>query len=74
MRTDKYFFPNLNLQLHQFIILTIISSKNIYIFSIQLLIVVNLSETLQNIVKAISLRINQLLTTFMFLFIIIYIV
>ena len=32
MRTDKFFFPNLNLQLHQFIILTIISSKNIYIF------------------------------------------
>ena len=56
-----------------FSLLAVLSSKNIYIFSIQLLIVVNLSETLQNIVKAISLRINQLLTTFMFLFIIIYI-
>ena len=55
-----------------FSFLGVMKSTNIYLFSIQLLIAVNLSETLHNIVRAISLRINQLLTTFMFLFIIIY--
>ena len=48
-------------------------SSNIFLFSIQLLIIVNISSTLQNIVKAVSMRYQQLLATFLFLFICMYI-
>ena len=49
------------------------SKKNIYLFSIQLLIVVHLSNTLQNITGAIYLRYQQLLVCILFLIVNIYI-
>ena len=56
-----------------FSIIGICSSKNLYVFSIQLLIVVNISSTLQNIVKAIVMRYKQLLTSLLFLVVAVYI-
>ncbi len=49
------------------------SKKNIYLFSIQLLIVINISTTLQNITRAVYLRYKQLLVSIFFLIISIYI-
>ena len=49
------------------------SKNNIYLFSIQLLIVVHISNTLQNIVGAIYLRYPQLLVSILFLIVNIYI-
>ncbi|MGL4951663.1 MAG: ion transporter, partial [Mycoplasma sp.] len=56
-----------------FSIYGVISSKNWYVFSFQLLILVNINETLQNIAKAIVMRYKQWLTTFMFLIVSIYV-
>ena len=49
------------------------SKKNIYLFSIQLLIVINISTTLQNITRAVYLKYKQLLVSIAFLIISIYI-
>ena len=49
------------------------SKNNIYLFSIQLLIVVHISNTLQNITGAIYLRYHQLLVCILFLIVNIYI-
>jgi hypothetical protein len=49
------------------------SKKNIYFFSIQLLIVIHISSTLQNITGAIYLRYRQLLVSILFLIVNIYI-
>ena len=49
------------------------SKKNIYLFSIQLLIVINISTTLQNITRAVYLKYQQLLVSIVFLIISIYI-
>ena len=48
-------------------------STHIFLFSIQLLIIVNISSTIQNIILAVVLRYKQLLVTFLFLFICMYI-
>ena len=49
------------------------NKKNIYLFSIQLLIVINISTTLQNITRAVYLKYKQLLVSIAFLIISIYI-
>ena len=49
------------------------SKKNIYLFSIQLLIVINISTTLQNITMAVYIKYKQLLVSISFLIICIYI-
>ena len=56
-----------------FSILGISSRKQIFVFSIQLLILVNISSTLQKLTKAIAMRYSQLLTCLAFLIIAIYI-
>ena len=56
-----------------FSILGILGSNFIFVYSIQLLIIVNISSTLQSITKAIAMRYFQLLTLFMFLILAIYI-
>ena len=56
-----------------FSILGVLGPNFIFVYSIQLLIIVNISSTLQNITKAIAMRYQQLLTLFMFMIIAIYI-
>ena len=56
-----------------FSIIGIASSNNLYVFSIQLLIVVNISSTLQKLVKAIVMRYKQILTSILFLVVAVYI-
>ena len=56
-----------------FSIIGLVSRKNIFVFSIQLLILVNISSTLQKLSKAIAMRYSQLLTCLAFLIIAIYI-
>ena len=56
-----------------FSILGILGSNFLFIYSIQLLIIVNISSTLQNITKAIAMRYNQLLTLILFLILAIFI-
>jgi len=56
-----------------FCIVGIASSDDLFIFALQLLVIINLSRTLQNIVKAVQMRWKILLATFMFVLIILYI-
>ena len=56
-----------------FSILGILGPNFLFIYSIQLLIIVNISSTLQNITKAIAMRYNQLLTLILFLILAIFI-
>ena len=56
-----------------FCILGLSSPKLLFTFSIQLLIVVNISTTLKNIVKAIVSRYKEILSSIMFLVILVYI-
>ena len=51
----------------------ILNYRNYFLFSIQLLIIVNLSVTLRNIVQAITLRYKQMIATSLFVIIILYI-
>lgn len=51
----------------------IVSPMNTFLFSIQLLIIINLSITLKNIIKSVTLRYKQLLTTAMFVVIMLYV-
>ena len=47
--------------------------KNTFLFSIQLLIIINLSNTMKNIIKSITLKYKQLLKTAMLLIILCYV-
>ena len=56
-----------------FSIIGMLKTKNYFFFSIQLLIIVNLSENLKNIVKSITFRYKQMFATTLFVLVVLYI-